>query len=246
MTRWNQLSLLLALAGGCDAGEDVVCIGGSMLQNGVCRCPAGATRVDEECVFLSPSGGGDDGGGPLTSSGLDGGFKGTTSEDLQDGGCEDWYLDCDGDGYAAAGTIPALGCTAPSPPGGCQTWTKRAPRPGSFDCNDDDPNYRPGAGYGPAGFGDGDLNCDGVVQRETVLNDATTGPSEKGPVQLCTADLRCNCADDPNGGLFACSEDARDWRAYLWRQTGRGGVGCSVTSSETAKPFPIHGLQYCR
>lgn len=62
---------------GCDlAGDDVACTGNSVLQDGVCRCPAGSQRVNGECVTASPVAVGDGGAEDAATtppSGLDAG-----------------------------------------------------------------------------------------------------------------------------------------------------------------------------
>lgn len=58
-----------------------------------------------------------------------------------------WYVDCDGDGYAADTTGSRESCTEPTAPTGCGGgWTTRRPVDGaSRDCSDADPARSPGA-----------------------------------------------------------------------------------------------------
>jgi cysteine-rich repeat protein len=59
-----------------------------------------------------------------------------------------WYVDCDGDGFAVLGSIPQTGCEMPPAPeckaGLASTWTTRVPSSaGESDCWDTDPNVHP-------------------------------------------------------------------------------------------------------
>lgn len=84
-----------------------------------------------------------------------------------------WYLDCDGDGYSAGSGTTA--CTQPSLPANCLAWMERAPANGQADCDDRRASYHPGATFGVAGDGNGDLNCDGKVETNTVFVAGASG-----------------------------------------------------------------------
>lgn len=71
-----------------------------------------------------------------------------------------FYLDCDGDGYAAGVDSAVTACSAPSPLSGCSGWTELSPSaPSTTDCDDGNAATHPGANEIVA---DGtDENCDG-------------------------------------------------------------------------------------
>ncbi len=89
-----------------------------------------------------------------------------------------WYVDCDGDGYAADVAGARTACTKPSAPTGCSsssaTWTDLHPGGGTTtDCNDDVREAHPGQtawfdhpmGSNPSSVQtpDWDYNCDGTM-----------------------------------------------------------------------------------
>lgn len=75
-----------------------------------------------------------------------------------------WYLDCDGDGYAA-GTMGASSpqCDAPAPVDGCG-WVTRVPTGTDRDCDDRSAAIHPEASEIAGDPGDTDESCDGVVE----------------------------------------------------------------------------------
>lgn len=98
-----------------------------------------------------------------------------------------WYLDCDGDGFAAAGAVSTQQCEQPSPPidfcerGQASQWVALAPASGAIDCYDGSPEVRPMTAAesnatwssipidGQSSQFDFDYNCDTVEeQRYTV------------------------------------------------------------------------------
>lgn len=99
-----------------------------------------------------------------------------------DGGVDDasavdvltWYIDCDGDGFAADSSGARDGCEEPAPPPGCShpdaAWTQQRPGDSSTDCNDDVADAYPGQNSyfdNPMSGGDfnerWDYDCDGFV-----------------------------------------------------------------------------------
>jgi hypothetical protein len=110
--------------------------------------------------------------------------------DNKDNNCNDttdelaptWYVDCDGDGFAATAAPNTQVCTKPSAPhascGGTGAWTATPPTLGTTDCWDKDPKAHPFSaaqnsnawqtGHIP-GFPnvtyDDDWNCDGTEEK---------------------------------------------------------------------------------
>jgi hypothetical protein len=91
-----------------------------------------------------------------------------------------WYPDCDGDG-AAVPTGAVTACAQPLATASCKAYVSALPigpvkTVGStIDCNDLAAAYHPGAQFGLAGDGDGDLNCDGRVEPNTVFVTSASG-----------------------------------------------------------------------
>ncbi|MBZ0115525.1 MAG: putative metal-binding motif-containing protein [Sandaracinaceae bacterium] len=92
-----------------------------------------------------------------------------------------WYVDCDGDGFAAAGAMTQSACTEPpADQTGCLgggRWTTTAPTAGATDCRDTNPNVFPGQtsffpdAYTAMGGGPSwDYDCDGDEDIQFVLN----------------------------------------------------------------------------
>jgi len=81
---------------------------------------------------------------------------------MSDETAPNWYIDCDGDGYAADTTGSRESCAEPTAPTGCGGgWTSRRPfGPTSIDCDDANPARSPGAMELCNGM---DENCDGVA-----------------------------------------------------------------------------------
>lgn len=100
-----------------------------------------------------------------------------------------WYADCDADGAAVlAGSVTS--CAKPPPSGTCKAYLATMPTgalntPGStIDCNDLAAAYHPGAQFAVAGDGNGDLNCDGQVEKKTVFiaSSPPTAPRTEFPI----------------------------------------------------------------
>lgn len=158
-----------------------------------------------------------------------------------------WYADCDEDGFAARNAANTSACEKPAARGGCLGWTDKTPMEGRVDCNDNDPNYHPGAGYGLSGSGDGDLNCDGVVEREPILRKSSATPSGNGDSPVCQTPQQCGCVFELSGNAFACSGDANDWvRDFGNRLLEKATLACKTTLPNDVAPLRFVGLQYCR
>jgi cysteine-rich repeat protein len=105
----------------------------------------------------------------ICGDGLDNDCNGVT-----DDGIPTWYVDCDGDSYAASATGAITSCVLPSDPprdcgAGIGAWTSRDPR-GEDDCSDSSSSARPDqTGWltspysGPRGSSY-DYDCDDVIE----------------------------------------------------------------------------------
>ena len=110
-----------------------------------------------------------------------------------------WYRDCDADGFAAGigGTVSA--CAAPVALLGCSAWTLTEPVAGKRDCNDATPVYAPNADFGVAGDGDGDRNCDGMIEMRVrrVRSPPVVEHMPTDTTDFCryglTSNLSCRC-----------------------------------------------------
>ena len=110
-----------------------------------------------------------------------------------------WFRDCDGDGFAASSSGSASSCMQPAPPSDCRGWTDREPLNGSIDCDDNSTAYAPGADFGVGGFGAGDRNCDGVIERrvQRVAEPRVVERKPRPDASFCRFDLdaaaNCEC-----------------------------------------------------
>ncbi|RLB53119.1 MAG: hypothetical protein DRJ42_12910 [Deltaproteobacteria bacterium] len=114
----------------------------------------------------------------------------TDACDLEDNDCDgeidedgsvDWYPDCDGDEFAAAGTTPMNSCIEPAPTvSGCATvggFTSRGPLdPENTDCGDDNPAVNPTqtmfqttAIVGADASVDFDYDCNGTEEKQLTV-----------------------------------------------------------------------------
>ncbi|HET8932278.1 MAG TPA: MopE-related protein [Polyangiales bacterium] len=119
---------------------------------------------------------------------------------IDDGVGKTWYQDCDGDGYAVAGTGMDA-CSKPAQASGCD-WTERAPSASATDCDDRNEVRHPGADFGlpisrtgqtlpPVRDAAYDLNCDGVLETSGELS---TGLVVQGQLELigpCEEQVAC-------------------------------------------------------
>ncbi|MCB9616491.1 MAG: putative metal-binding motif-containing protein [Sandaracinus sp.] len=122
----------------CTVGETTSCCSG----RGTRTCEAG-TGTFGACSVMPVA---------EACNGIDDDCDGTVDEDA----VHTCYLDADRDGLAAAGAETSERCV-------CEDgWTERAPTSPSYvDCNDDDPEIRPGA---TEACDTVDSNCDGIVE----------------------------------------------------------------------------------
>jgi hypothetical protein len=100
-----------------------------------------------------------------------------------------WYIDCDGDGYAADTSGHRVACTEPAVPAGCSSaqagWTERLPvGDDSTDCNDSEADAFPGqtawfsSPMSALYFNEKwDYDCDGYVDFEFTDHSATCSSS---------------------------------------------------------------------
>ena len=108
-----------------------------------------------------------------------------------------WYLDCDGDGFAALGAPSERDCEEPAPTSCGGGWTTRIPvvgNPATQDCNDADPDARPNQSgwFTSAATGGGfDYNCSGATEHRYGT---TVGVDPAGTcVRFCPPRLACTC-----------------------------------------------------
>jgi len=126
-----------------------------------------------------------------------------------DNGITIWWVDCDGDGYAAANATSQTACMKPAGSlTGCNgTWTTRNPS-ANADCRDDEPNVNPGATEIVGNGRDDDCNgeelcyADGDGDGHADWNNATVVSSDSDCNDAGEADMnvaRDDCCDiDPN------------------------------------------------
>ena len=143
-----------------------------------------------------------------------------------------WYRDCDGDHFAAAGATAMPSCTMPAPVTGCMSWTQTAPTTlhVNQDCLDTSagPAVHPGqtAYYTttPSGLVPPyDYDCNGVATHQWPVFSNTLAPNPPSP--LPRGFVTCHVA----GTLIqACVGDS------FWRQTTLPACGASGTQAYCA------------
>lgn len=154
----------------CDDGND--CTADSCDPIEGCINDPSPFDTDEDGAFVESCGGDDcDDSDPEVYGG---------AEELCDGkdnNCVDgidevapfWYIDCDGDGYAADTTGARQQCDEPAPASECGWTTRRPIGPDTTDCRDDNALVNPGQRMyqttsiaGEPAATDFDYDCDGV------------------------------------------------------------------------------------
>ena len=107
-------------------------------------------------------------GAPDTCDGVDNDCDGTTDEDEW----VIWYVDCDGDGFAASGAATMGACDGAPPgdatgcPGGAGSWTATPPEAGTTDCDDSRSSIYEGA---PETCDSLDNDCDGATDEDLAV-----------------------------------------------------------------------------
>lgn len=172
-----------------------------------------------------------------------------------------WYRDCDGDGYAASRAGSAASCDQPSPPTQCRGWTDREPVSGQLDCDDDSTAYTPGAGFGFNGFGNGDLNCDGVVERtgRVVAAPAVVERRPRDDAPFCRFDkdlevLDCECfwwdpwlwKGEEQPPCAGAPSEAIEAHYFAWTGTGTGRRCRAAVTPAAMAVDTYQVLQTCR
>ena len=120
-----------------------------------------------------------------------------------DGGIVEWFVDCDGDGYAPTTEGSVTGAGRPLPVGACG-WTATAPSDvRTTDCDDAEPRRSPGVVEfglavvsGPNLPAAGDLDCDSVEEadaKSVMLFDDEQGHA----LPLCGDGVACPCLSAP-------------------------------------------------
>lgn len=171
-------------AEGCAAGPALSCDDENECTTDRCD-PAAASPcvhrlIDADNDGHAPSGLGTcgddcDDSDPIVFTGADDlcdGLDNDCDTTVDEGTIGTWYVDCDGDGYAATGATMVESCARPAPGlAGCATgggWTTRSPAR-LPDCNDTNASVSPGQTMpqstpipGAPAESDFDYNCDGV------------------------------------------------------------------------------------
>ena len=162
---------------------------GSCAREGTYACTA-----EKELLCSAPPVSASD---ELCNDKLDNDCDGETDEsDAKD--AKVWYVDCDGDRFAASTSGSVRACTKPANIGAC-TWTDVLPQPKekiNWDCNDSKAEYRPGAKWGvpPSGASSWDLDCDGKVTPAPDLHPAVRACSASDVSKLNETSYHCTSA----------------------------------------------------
>lgn len=106
-----------------------------------------------------------------------------------------WYVDCDGDGYAALDAPSKITCDKPEPADCGGTWTTRAPDandPTTIDCNDAEVDAFPGQSGWFVDVAEGttawEYNCNNMVDRLYAI--AGVDPAHS----LCSTSIYSKCS----------------------------------------------------
>lgn len=157
-----------------------------------------------------------------------------------------WFLDCDGDSYAAGPHVSMTSCAAPAPQGTCG-WTTRIPvtgDPSTIDCNDARADMHPGqtmyftSPHPCPGCSGNDrfasYDCNGTVNKQYAST-----PFNVSPTASCTPVL-----DSRATGGVACSGTG-GWTAATEPACGFTGNYTSCVR-EPDECFPRSSLDDCR
>jgi len=132
-------------------GAAGVCRAGSCVVAG---CGDGILAADESC----------DDGNDADGDGCESDCRFTCEVDPS--APQRWYVDCDGDGYASDGALTDDVCLPPAATGCGGGWTLLRPVGDDTDCDDDDPDSRPG---GTEICDGADQDCDGTPDNGVLL-----------------------------------------------------------------------------
>jgi hypothetical protein len=148
---------------GVPAGTATTLCGRAPMMTG-CSIPMGYATTCNDCDETSTDVFGTH---PELCDGIDNDCNGVIDDGVVP---QSWYVDCDGDGFAAAGATAMTSCSRPSMPPSCSapvgtcaptlvpSWTLTAPAGSAIDCDDVHTSVRPGAAEACDGF---DTDCDG-------------------------------------------------------------------------------------
>jgi cysteine-rich repeat protein len=186
-----------------------------------------------------------------------------------------WYVDCDGDGFAVADSIPQTGCEMPPAPeckaGLASTWTTRVPSSaGESDCWDSDPNVHPRTApedalawsskeiSGRSVGEDFDYNCVSGNEPRWTKTDALSGDVSCGgsvispalevlPLELAQAGYGLAQVISPGIGVIQLCQGSAGWTAASAPACGKNAsyTGCS-SASGTCKRVTASKQQECR
>lgn len=173
---------------GCDDDNDGYCDSGMQRVGNPTVCPTGGNDCNDTDASINP-------GAVEVCDGVDNDCANGVDQDATD--ASSYYLDCDGDDYAADTVASRDACMPPADSAAmtaCNlstaSWTDRAPLDeDSTDCHSSNSNVRPNqtqyfAGAisnRPSGLETHDYNCDGVnTRRYSRTNVALSEPCPNG------------------------------------------------------------------
>jgi hypothetical protein len=157
-----------------------------------------------------------------------------------------WYLDCDGDGYAATGATEIQQCNRPTDVSSCAAdlqptadWTSVAPGAGTTDCYDASADHRPmtatesnsawsatGTASAPAAV-DFDFNCDGQEEPRYTTTSVATDAS---CALQCTDGTMVLCACSGPSGWTGSTVPACGANPSYTSCGGNMSSGCARTT----------------
>jgi hypothetical protein len=229
----------------CVAGQPLVCNDGNPCTVDSCH-PVDGCLVDRRAFdvdgdgYFAPACGGDDcddqvasthpGAPEICADGVDNDCVGGDGSQPNN-----YYRDCDQDGFAPPDAVPFSSCMPPSgTPQGCShgSWTTRAPNALANDCRDDLAIVMPGAGFavapitGAPAAVDFDYNCDGVEEREYPLARDASSACVGAGVLGCSGDVYWAGTTAPACGTSATLSFCRSGLLSCSRDTSSSKVAC--------------------
>lgn len=208
---------------GCDDDNDNYCDAGMHRVGNPTVCPAGGNDCDDTDASINP-------GAVEVCDGVDNDCSNGVDQDATD--ASTFYLDCDGDDYAADTVASRDACMPPADSiavAACNlssaSWTDRAPLDGdSIDCRSSNANAHPNqysyfaTPINNIGRPSYDYNCDGVnTKRYTTIN---VSPSPSCPNGTLLLGGRCKPPSNTGG---------TPWEGW----TGSTAPACGISATFT-------------